>query len=259
MNKEKLKSLLAEYNKQDVDNYINYCSKLQTEKWRDWTIKNPRAAYISEEKFSELFKKVANEWLVFDWEQITLQSTGISYSYIALKNKMLLVYPETIFDVQLVYKDDELEFWKTSWVVEYTHKIKNPFAQKDDDIIWAYVVIKNKRWEFLTIMWKEELEKHRKVAKTDFIWRSWYKEMCMKTVVKKATKQHFQDIFEWIEKMDNENYSLENPLDLDIKYKSEIDDINSIDELREYYEKNKGKWKEFDKYISIRKNQILSQ
>lgn len=258
MNKEKMLELLSEFNLVDVNNFIVYCNKLKTEKKRDWTLANPWAASISEEKFVELFKKVAAEWLAFDWVHITLQSTGISYDYVALKNKMLIAYPESVIDIQLVYEWDEIEFDKTNWKIEYNHKIKNPFSQNEKDIIWAYTVIKNKRWEFLTTLSKEDLEKHRKTAKTDYIRAQWYKEMCMKTIMKKATKMHFGDIFTKIEEMDNDNYLLDNPLELEIDYKSEIDNIKTLEELRKYYNKNKGKWKDFDKYISIRKEQILS-
>lgn len=260
MDKIKLKELLEWYNPQNVDNFINYCYKLTTEKDKDWKHRNYWSINISDEKFAELFKKVDAEWLVFDWVHITLQSTWISYDYVALKNKMLIVYPESEIDIQLVYEWDDISFWKTSGKIEYSHKINNPFwEQKDEDIIGAYVVIKNKRWEFLTTMNKWELEKHRKTAKTDYIRRQWYKEMCMKTVMKKATKMHFWDIFTKIEEMDNENYSLENPLELELNYKSEIDDIKTLDELTQYWQKNKWQGADFDKYISLRKEQILKE
>ena len=46
--------------------------------------------------------------------------------------------------------------------------------------------------------------------------------------------------------------------ELELKLKQEIDSIETIDALRAYYEKNKGRGKEFDKYISIRKQQLTS-
>lgn len=257
MDKWKLSTLLSEFNIDDVVNYANYCIKLQTEKKKDWTLSNPWSVNITEEKFAEVYKKVASEWLTFDWVHITLQSTGISYDYVAFKNKMLITYPESVIDIQLVYEWDEIEFNKTDGKIEYKHNIKNPFTSKDKDVIWAYTVIKNKRWEFLTTLSKEELEKHRKTAKTDYIRSVWYKEMCMKTIIKKACKQYFWDVFTKINEMDNENSSLDNPQWLEIDFKTEIDSITSIKDLKEYYEKNNWKWKDFDKYISIRKAQIL--
>jgi len=257
MEKEILSWLLSEFNKSEVESFINYCVKLTTEKKKDWTLQNPWSTNIRNEKFAELYRKVANEWLIFDWVHITLQSTWISYDYVAFKNKMLVMYPESVIDIQLVYEWDDIEFSKTDWAIVYTHKIKNPFASTDKDVIGAYTVIKNKRWEFLTTLSKDELDKHRKTAKTDYIWSARYKEMCMKTIMKKACKLHFGDIFTKIEEMDNENNSLENPLEIEKKKKKEIDSINTIEELKNYYNKNNGKGKDFDKYISIRKNQIL--
>ena len=184
---------------------------------------------------------------------MTLQSTGINYDYVAYKNKMLLAYPESQVDLALVYKGDEFEVKKESGKVEYTHKITQPFG--NSEIVGGYCVIRNKRGEFLTILNASEIEKHRKLAKQDYIWANWFKEMALKTVIKKACKQHFADIFTSIEEVDNENYNLDNPLGLDVKWKSEIDAIETKEELLAYYAKNKGKGKEFDSYIAIKANQ----
>lgn len=58
------------------------------------------------------------------------------------------------------------------------------------------------------------------------------------------------------EEMDQES---ENVIDLlDEETKKKVDSINNIEELRTYYLENKGKGKEFDKYVTTRK-QILEQ
>ena len=41
-----------------------------------------------------------------------------------------------------------------------------------------------------------------------------------------------------------------------IQWKEELEKINTTEELKEYYQKNKGKGKEFDKHVSIRKAQL---
>lgn len=253
MNKQTIITALKDFNQEDVTKYISYLEKLINDP------KMPFALKISDEKFISMFKQVANDWLVFDWVHITLQSTWISFDYVALKNKMLLVYPESIIDVNLVFKWDDFNFKKENWKIIYSHNFANPFNQKDEDIIWAYTIIKNKRGEFITLLSSDDLIKHRKTAKTDYIWKQWLKEMCLKTIMKKACKLHFGDIFTNIEEIDNENYDLENPIDLDLKWKQEIDSINDLKWLLEYYNKNKGKWKDFDKYLSIRKQQIINQ
>jgi len=250
MTKEKIVSLLKDENQQDVEKFASYIIKLCV------SGKNPWIQNRKEEQMAELFRRVSNEKLVFDGVHITLQSIGISYDYIAYKNKMFIAYPDSKIDVSLVYKDDEFIVAKESGSIMYTHNIKDPFNTKEVDIIGGYCVIRNKRGEFITLLSKADIDKHRKVARTDFIWKQWFNEMALKTVIKKACKQHFSDVYDKIDEMDNDNYNLENPLGLDLKYKQEIDAIGNIKSLNEYYQKNKGKGKEFDKYISIKKEEL---
>lgn len=256
ISKNSIELLLKEYNKEDVEKFASYITRLYLEKNKDGKLKNFWMQNKSSEEMAELFRRVAKDGLVFDGVHITLQSTGISYDYIAYKNKMLLAYPESKVDVQLVYNGDEFDVSKESGSVIYHHNIKEPFGQDATKIIGGYCIIQNKRGDFLTLLSKEDIDKHRKVAKTDYIWREWFKEMALKTVIKKACKQHFADIYDNIEQIDNENYNLDNPLELDLKYKQEIDAIKTIDELKKYYETNKGKGDEFDKYVVIKMEEL---
>ena len=210
MNKQAIIDLLQDFNQEDVEKFASYCVRLYLEK--DKTTKQLKNAFMQTKKAEDmawLYKRVANEWLIFDWVHITLQNTGISYDYVAFKNKMLLAYPESLIDVQLVSNKDEIQFSKESWKVNYTHKIWNPFEIKDEDIIWAYCVIKNKRWEFLTTINSDEIAKHKKVAKTSYIWNAWFKEMALKTIIKKACKTHFNDIYEKILEEDDKQNDIE--------------------------------------------------
>lgn len=250
MNKTTIVELLKDYNKEHAEAFSAYVVKLSMD------AKNAHMRNRNEQEMADLFKRVAKDGLVFDGKHITLQSTGISYDYIAYKNKMLLAYPESKIDVSLVYEGDEFTVSKESGNVMYHHNIANPLTQNEKNIIGGYCVIRNNRGEFLTLLSKDDIQKHRKVAKTDFIWNQWFKEMALKTVIKKAVKQHFADIYENIEQVDNDNYNLENPIGLDLQYKQEIDAIQTREELKKYYELNKGKGEEFDKYITIRMEQI---
>lgn len=233
MEKQKILDSLKEYKKEDVERFASYLIKLS---------RDEKSAFInkySEEALCELFRRVENEWLHFDGIHITLLSTGVFYDYVALKNKMLIVYPETVFDVNIVYKWDTFSFEKNSWKVTYSHKFSNPFGNKEDDIIGAYAIVKNKRGEYITLLSADDLEKHRKTAKTDFIWRAWYTEMCMKTIVKKACKIHFGDIYTNIEEMDNENYDASRV----------ITPVSAWGEKIKYNITNE-KWLTFDDYIA---------
>jgi len=210
MNKQEIIDWLKDYNTEEVERFASYCIRIKLEKKKGSTeFQNPFMQTKSSDDMIKLYKRVANEWLVFDWVHITLQSTGISYDYVALKNKMLLTYPESIIDVQVVNKQDNIEFSKDSWKITYFHKLWSPFETKDSDIIWAYCVIKNNRGEFLTTINSEEIEKHKKVAKTWYIWAAWFKEMVLKTIIKKACKMHFNDIYSKIIEEDDKQNDIE--------------------------------------------------
>jgi hypothetical protein len=221
-----LKNLLAGCNEDHANSYIEYLIKLQSEKKKDgqnYVTKNPWMKHKTDEYLATIFKKVALDGLVFDGEDITLQNTGVSYSYQAFKNKMFNAYPESIVDVSLVHNGDNFQFSKNSGHVKYTHEISNPFGTTERDLVGAYCVIKNKRGEFLTLLSKQDIDKHRRVAKTDFIWANWFNEMALKTIIKKACKQHFKDIFSNIETIDNENYDLDNLVSAEEQEKIETD------------------------------------
>ena len=258
-----IKNGLSDHDATKVEIYINYLAELSTVKDRNKKLKNPWFKYRTDEELINNFKKVATDGLSIDGEHITLQSTGISYDYIAFKNKMMITYPESIIDVGLVYKDDTFKFEKQSGKVVYTHQINNPFNQDENNIIGGYCVIKNKRGEFITILSKDNIEKHRKVARTDSIWKAWYHEKCLVVIIKKACKQHFQDIYQNIETIDNENYDLSKSLDVDIDDKASIESISTIEELRQYWKdhqgRNAGVLKEFNELLAKRKDEIESE
>lgn len=254
MNKKNIINLLD--NVDGAEKFAAYVVRLYLEqkngKPKNYWIQNKK-----EEEMAELFKRVAKDGLVFDGVHITLQSTGISYDYVAYKNKMLLAYPDSKVDVQLVYEGDDFSVAKETGSVIYSHKIQNPLSQKSDHIIGGYCVIQNKRGDFITLLSKEDIDQHRKVAKTDYIWKMWPKEMALKTVIKKACKQHFDDLYEGINEKDNENYDLDLPLDVDLKHKQAIEEINTIPDLTDYWRENQGIGKGFDLLIKTRKEQLL--
>jgi len=250
-----LTSLLKDYDKTAVEIFITYCENLKTEK-KNGQIKNVWMGYKKPKELADFFIAVEKDGLHLDGDHITIISTGVSYDHVAYKNKMLLSYPESLIDVSLVFQGDAFSFKKESGKALYTHEIKSPFGQTEANVEGGYCVIKNKRGEFITLLSKADIDKHRKVAKGDFIWAKWYKEMAQKTVVKKACKQHFSDIYMNIETLDNENYDLENPLNIEIEDKQKIESINTLDELKEYYLANKGKGKDFDIMVTKRKQQL---
>lgn len=204
-----LKEKLKEYDQNQVELYEKYVNSLKTEKTKDGKIKNYWATQKTDDFFIDCFKKIQTTGLSFDGKHITVNRNGVSYDYVAYKNKMLLAYPESQLDVALVYNGDDFSVRKENGKVEYKHNINSPFSHKDSDIIGGYMVVKNKRGEFFTSLSLEEINKCKSVAKTDDIWKQWFAEMAMKTVIKKAVKLHFDDIFAEMEDEDNKNYDLE--------------------------------------------------
>jgi hypothetical protein len=62
--------------------------------------------------------------------------------------------------------------------------------------------------------------------------------MALKTIIKKAVKIHFEDVFSEVIEIDNENNDLDNPIDIELSWKQEIDKINDLEILKEYWLKN---------------------
>lgn len=207
----KTELLKIDKNAANVENYISYVQELKTKKKKDgakWVLANEWALKITDQKYIEYYSRVFNDGLVFDGKHVTLDTRGVQYDYIAFKNKMLIAYPETLIDAQLVYKGDVFSFAKENGVVSYKHVYGSVFERKDADILGGYCVIKNKRGEFLTTLTLQEINKHKNVAKTQSIWSAWFVEMALKTIIRKAVKVHFDDIYQDMEEVDNENFDL---------------------------------------------------
>lgn len=240
-----------------VETYNSYVIELRTAKnKKTGELAYPYAQNITKEKFIEYFEKVEADGLHIDGKHISIQSTGISYDYIAYKNKMLLAYPDTKIDMSLVFKDDIFSFEKKDGTVSYSHTIANPFTQKESDITGGYCVIKNARGEFLTLMSISDFEQHRKVAKQDYIWKAWMKEMCLKTLIKKACKIHFSDIYGALDEEDNKSNDITLPTDVEIEWKQEVEALTTLEALSEYYQKNAGRGKDFARLVTKRKKEL---
>ena len=250
------KHLMSErYKIQDIDVFCGYLKNLFEDDKSKWS-HNKDVTF-----FTSAFKKVVKEGLKFDGKHITLQSIGVSYDYVAYKNKMLLVYPETVFNFSEVYEGDDFSFEQSNGKVFYNHKITKPFDRKPDNIIGLYCVIKNKRGEFLTLLSREEIAKHRKVAKTDFIWKSWELEMMLKTVIKKAVKVHFDDIYNEINEEDNKFIDIEKPVDIELTLKQDLEKIKTTEELAIFQQNSKAKYnsKMLNKAVSKRFEELENE
>ena len=209
----KMKNLLVGFPKEEVEFFIDYVAKLKNakvlnRKTNQWENRNEWALKKNDAWFADLFKVNSHTKLRFDGDHITINQNGLSYDYIAYKNRLLVAYPETKLSFSEVYKDDVFNFSNNSDGVVFKHEIGSPFSRNTNDIIGAYCVIKNSRGQFLTLLDKNEIEKHRAAAKTDSIWKLWYVEMVYKTVIKKATRIHYEDIYTVMNDEDNKEIEL---------------------------------------------------
>lgn len=250
-------------NLHEIITYCTYLDHIKNDRDKSGKFKNPWLNYKTDNQLITYFCNVAKTGLFIDGRHITLLFTGISFDYVAYKNKMFKIYPDSLFDIGLVYKDDTFEFQKNSGTVKYLHQLNNPFEQTENDIIGAYCVIKNKRGEFLTVMSRSDMDKHRLLAKTNEIWKNWLSDMYLKTIIKKSCKMHFEDIYIDINTIDNENYDLDAPLTISAETKSEIEKIKTQDDLKKYYKnninKNKGTKEDFINALTAQKEILLSK
>lgn len=130
-------------------------------------------------------------------------------TYKAYKNKIYMVYPDTVIDLQLIREGDDYNFAKESGAVLYTHNIADPFEATESKIIGAYCVIRNKRGEFLETLNTTDYNKMKEGSKTPKTWNDWPSEFWLKSVIKRACKRHFNDITSQIDEVDNEMTGLD--------------------------------------------------
>lgn len=222
----KIRTLLKAENPAHVSTLIAYCGN-------QLNAKNQKTKYFFEkvltpEKVAEYFLKVKAEGLVLDGKRVVITTRGLSYDYIAYKNKLLNAYPETKLDFGLVHRGDKFSNHKESGKVFYTHESSNPFGEKWETLIGAYIIIKNQRGEFIERLSKLDIEKHRLIAKDDSIWKKWPLEMALKTIIKKGCRVHFEDLFSNMNEEDNKQNDLTLLSSEEVKAKNKQDVIQQV-------------------------------
>lgn len=258
-----MKKLLSNYDEKKVDIFISYVNNLKTELDKDGKIKNWWASKQSDLQYSDLFKRVYETGLFIDGDSVTITFRGkmlVTYDYHAYKNKILSNYPETIFDFQVVYKDDAFSFRKESGKVIYSHKINNPFESKKV-IIGAYGIIKNSKGEFIELLTMDDIQKMKNTSKMKNIWDAWYDRMVLKSVIKRICSVHFKDITKDIDSIDN---LLNDPerATVDELLLADIDKANTEKRLGEIYKfniDNVDDKKQFIEILGKRKKEILDE
>jgi len=260
MNYDKITKELSDYDKINVGIYVGYLKFLEGEK-KDNDIKNKWFSFQKEEQLIDIYKKVAVDRIFIDGETITIGFRNkllITYNYQAYKNLLLNIYPETIFDMQIVNEGDSFSFNKENGKIIYSHKINNPFAL-NKQIIGTYCIIKNSRGEFLETLNMQDIEKMKAVATTKNIWNDWQSEMVLKSVIKRACKRHFRDIVVNVEKIDNETNDLDR-VNVEDLIQDRIEKAATFDDLTKIYKDENGNVKDkvnFMRLLGERKTALM--
>jgi hypothetical protein len=257
-----LKNLLSNYDEKIVDVYVAYIGTLKNDKDKDgkliawWSVK------ITDEQFADIFKKVAVTGLYIDGDSITLtfrKKLIPTFDYHAYMNKVILSYPKTIFDFQIVYEGDKFSFKKQSGKVIYTHEIVDPFNTQKK-IKGGYGVIKNKKGEFIEFLTMDDITKMKNTSTMKTIWDTWFDRMVLKSIIKRICNIHFKDIVKEIEIIDNETNDLDRtniPEDI----QKQIDNAKVETDLTDIYNANVGDIEDVEAFVNLlakRKKEILN-
>lgn len=182
---------------------------------------------MKSDQLLKLYIKYINVGIVLDGVNAVITAyERVFITWVGYKNKVLSVYPESEFDVQLVRDGDMFQVAKQSGKVVYTHDISDPFSS-NKGIIGAYCIIKNKRGEALETLGLDDYDKMKQSAMMKSTWDKWASEFWLKSVIKRACKRHFNDIVEEIDKLDNQDY--QNDEDNSVSERQKLAILDSYD------------------------------
>lgn len=206
--KEKLKKM-----RMPVDKINQFLAYIEGEKTKERAAKAKKPdAYtpVLSNTDDQLYTMAFKFWglgLVIDGINVVITGRGMALpTFHGYKNKVKQIYPDAVFDVQLVREGDTVKFAKESGSVIYTHEIGDPFSEKA--IQGAYCVIKFGGNEYLETLNKQDYTKMRDSSKNPSTWNKWESEFWLKSVIKRACKRHFNDITIELDKIDNESFGL---------------------------------------------------
>lgn len=163
---------------------------------KDLSTKNPLSivqCMIDAAQFRMMIDGRQHAHLVPYGNAVTLQ---IGYrGYLA---KIKEIYPDADFTVEPIYKGDELKVWHDEDGAHYTLEKNSVFASGEENfegILFAVKYTDNGRLVSKVVpVPKERIDRARKAAKQDFVWRSDYIEKAKAAAIKNACKNMFASI-----------------------------------------------------------------
>lgn len=120
-------------------------------------------------------------------------------------------YPDADFTVELIFEGDDVKIWSEDSMQRFTLSKADPFAQNEvkfKGVLFAVSYTDNgKQIQKVTAVTKERIERAKRAAKQDFIWKSDYFEKAKAAAIKNACKYMFASIqgLQEMIRYDNEN------------------------------------------------------
>ena len=89
----------------------------------------------------------------------------------------------------VVYKDDEFQYWKDEKGPHIKHMPNLTVQQDDRNITHAYcTLVSRDGFPYVSVFSKVQIDQRRKCSRRQELWSGWYREMCIKTVVRDISK-----------------------------------------------------------------------
>lgn len=159
---------------------------------------------------------------------LTFQEGYEGLRYEALKYSL---FPIVDIEVDLLYTNDKFKMIKNCYDgASYELEIPDPFDRGEIKGGYAYIRYQDTRQNKLIVMTKEEIDNIKDKAPSSTFWDSWYKEMAMKTILRKASKsvpldpKKFDDYYRLMRKIEND--ATEAELAKEIKQNANREPIN---------------------------------
>ena len=167
-------------------------------------------------------------------------TASLQIGYRGYLKKLSEYYDNVDFTAEPIFDGDEFSVHDEDGFQKYHLKKSNPFMDDKDKLQGVFVCIsyeKNgRKFQKISSMSKEEIEKIRSTAKSKNIWDKWYLEKAKVAAIKRACKIHFasiQGIQEMAQYDNTENHVLNN------KGVSEVE-VNDSDQLTKELMEKKG-------------------
>lgn len=139
---------------------------------------------------------------------LTFQEGYEGLKYKAIKYSL---FPIVDIEADLLYAKDKFKMIKDCYNgASYELEITDPFDRGDIKGGYAYARFEDPRQNKLIVMTKAEIDEIRSKAKSQSFWKDWYKEMALKTIVRKISKavqldpKKFDDYYFLMEKMNDD-------------------------------------------------------